>query len=66
LFRRRITGVTEGPRIAVAALLLLLVPLGGHIEALPLSILVTALLTVLAVWELRSARLAGASAATAT
>ena len=66
LFRRRTTGVTEAPRIAVAALLVLLAPLGGHIEALPLSILVAALLTALAVCELRSARLVRASAATAT
>ena len=66
LFRWRMTGVTEAPRIAVAALLVLLAPLGGHVEALPLSILVAALLTALAVWELRSARLVRASAATAT
>jgi low temperature requirement protein LtrA len=54
LFRWRMAGVTNPQRVAVAALLILLVPLGGHIEALPLSIVVAALLTVLAVWELRS------------
>jgi low temperature requirement protein LtrA len=54
LFRWRMAGVTNPQRVAVAALLILLVPLGGHVEALPLSIVVAALLTVLAVWELRS------------
>jgi low temperature requirement protein LtrA len=54
LFRWRMAGVTNPQRVAVAALLILLVPLGGHIEALPLSIVVAALLTVLAVSELRS------------
>ena len=57
LFRRRMTGATTAPRVAVAALLILLAPLGGHVETLPLSIVVTALLTVLAGSELRSARL---------
>ena len=51
LFRWRMTGVPKAPRMAVAALLLLLAPLGGHVEALPLSIVVAALLTVLAVWD---------------
>ena len=63
LFRWRMTGVPKAPRMAVAALLILLAPLGGHIEALPLSIVVAALLTVLAVWELRSAGLVGTSGA---
>jgi low temperature requirement protein LtrA len=57
LFRWRMTGATKAPRVAVAALLILLAPLGGDLETLPLSIVVTALLTVLAAWELRSARL---------
>ena len=57
LFRWRMTGATTAPRVAVAALLILLAPLGGHLETLPLSIVVTALLTVLAGSELRSARL---------
>jgi len=47
-------GVAKAQRVAVAALLILLVPLGGHVEALPLSIVVAALLTALAVWELRA------------
>ena len=59
LFRWRMTGVPKAPRLAVAALLLLLAPLGGHVEALPLSIVVAALLSALAVWELRSAGLSG-------
>jgi low temperature requirement protein LtrA len=52
LFRWRMTGVTQATRLAVAALLVLLVPLGGHVGALLLSIVVAALLTVLAAWEL--------------
>jgi low temperature requirement protein LtrA len=55
VFRWRITGVANTRGMAVAALLLLLVPLGSHIAALPLSIIVAALLTVLAVSEPRSA-----------
>ena len=53
LFRWRMTGVAKAHRVAVAALILL-IPLGGHLETLPLSIVVAALLTVLAVWELWS------------
>ena len=59
LFRWRMAGVPKAPRMAVAALLLLLAPLGGQVEALPLSIVVAALLSVLAVWDLRSAGLVG-------
>jgi low temperature requirement protein LtrA len=62
LFRWRMTGATHAGRVAVAALLILLVPLGSHVEALPLSIVVAALLTVLAVWELRSPGLVELSA----
>ena len=62
LFRWRMTGAPNAPRVAVAALLILLAPLGGHVEALPLSIVVAALLTALAGWELRSAGLLGTSA----
>jgi low temperature requirement protein LtrA len=62
LFRWRMTGVAKPERVAAAALLILLAPLGGHVEALPLSIAVTALLTVLAVWGLRSHGLVEASA----
>ena len=56
------TDESKAPRLAVAALLILLAPLGGHVEVLPLSIVVTALLTVLGVWELRSALLMETSA----
>jgi low temperature requirement protein LtrA len=54
LFRWRMTGTASAKRVAVAALLVLVVPLGGHIDALPLSLIVAALLTVVAVWELRA------------
>jgi low temperature requirement protein LtrA len=57
MFRWRMTGATQAPRVAVAAALILLAPLGGHLETLTLSIIVTALLTVLAAWELRSGAL---------
>jgi low temperature requirement protein LtrA len=56
LFRWRMADVTKAPRVGVAALLILLAPLGGHLDTLPLSIVVAALLTVLAAWELRSTR----------
>jgi low temperature requirement protein LtrA len=62
LFRWRMTGATNAKRVAVAALLILLVPLGGQVGALVLSIVVAALLTALAVWELRAPGLVGASA----
>ena len=54
LFRWRMTGATEATRLAAAALLFAPVPLGGHLAALPLSIGVTAVLTVLAGWEHRA------------
>jgi low temperature requirement protein LtrA len=54
LFRWRMTRVTHAKRVAVAALLILLIPLGGQVGALLLSIVVATLLTVLAVWELRA------------
>jgi low temperature requirement protein LtrA len=53
LFRWRITGGADVQRLALAALLVALAPLGGHVDALPLSIVVAALLAALAVWELR-------------
>jgi low temperature requirement protein LtrA len=53
LFGWRITGATNARRVAVAALLILLVPLGGQISALGLSLIVASLLPALAVWELR-------------
>ena len=47
------TGEVNAKRVAVAALLVLLVPLGGGLSALALSLIVAALLPALAVWELR-------------
>jgi low temperature requirement protein LtrA len=53
LFERRLTLKANTKRLAVAAVLILLVPLAGHVAALLLGVLVTTLLTALAVWELR-------------
>jgi low temperature requirement protein LtrA len=67
LFDWRLTGATNAKRLAVAALLILLVPLGGQISVLLLSLIVASLLPALAVWELRAvgveraARAAGAA-----
>ena len=52
LFGRRMTGTTDAKRVAVAALLILLVPLGGQLSVLLLSLIVASLLLALAVWEL--------------
>jgi low temperature requirement protein LtrA len=52
LFRLRVTGALNVRRLAVAGGLLLLAPLGA-LSALALSAAVTALLTALALWELR-------------
>jgi low temperature requirement protein LtrA len=60
LFRWRMTGMAEAPRLVAAAMLILLAALGGHVAALPLSIIVSALLTALAAWELRAPGLLGA------
>ena len=54
LFRVRITGAANAERLAVAALLVLLAPLGGQVSALALSATVAALLSALALWELRT------------
>ena len=51
LFGWRMTGTTNPKRVAVAALLILLVPLGDQVSALALSLVVAALLPALAVWE---------------
>jgi low temperature requirement protein LtrA len=56
LFGWRMTGATNTRRVAVAALLILLVPLGGQVSALMLSLIVASLLSALAVWELRVPR----------
>ncbi|MET0686193.1 MAG: low temperature requirement protein A [Solirubrobacteraceae bacterium] len=52
LFRLRVTGAVDVPRFAVAALLVLLAPLGSAISALALCATVAALLCALALWEL--------------
>jgi low temperature requirement protein LtrA len=54
LFRMRLTGEVNPKRLAVAALLVLLAPLGTRVDALVLSAIVAALLTAAAVWELRA------------
>jgi len=54
LFGWRMTGAMNAKSVAVAALLVLLVPLGGQISALLLSLIVASPLPALAVWELRS------------
>ena len=46
------TRKTNPKRLTVAGLLILLVPLGGQVAALPLAVIVTTLLAALAVWEL--------------
>jgi low temperature requirement protein LtrA len=51
LFRMRVTGTANAKRLAAAALLVLLVPLGAHVSALALGAIVTALLIGLALWE---------------
>jgi low temperature requirement protein LtrA len=54
LFGLRVTGAANGKRLAVAAILVLLTPLGSQVGALELSAGVAALLSALALWELRS------------
>ena len=54
LFRLRVTGAANAERLAVAAILVLLAPLGSQISALALSATVAALLSALALWELRT------------
>jgi len=63
LFCRRMTGATNGKRVAVAALLILLVPLGDQLSALLLSLIVASLLPALAVWERRAPRVEPATRA---
>jgi len=55
LFRLRVTGAANAERLAVAALLVLLAPIGAEVSALALSATVAALLSALALWELRPA-----------
>jgi low temperature requirement protein LtrA len=56
LFDWRVTGAANAKRLGVASVLLLLVPFGGQISVLGLSLIVTSLLLALAVWELRTLR----------
>ena len=59
LFQWRLTSKTNTKRLTVAGLLILLVPVAGHLTALLLGVIVTALLAALAVWELHPGRSAG-------
>jgi low temperature requirement protein LtrA len=54
LFGWRMTGATNARRVALAALLILLVPLAGRLSVLLLSLIVASLLLALAGWELRA------------
>ena len=54
LFQWRMTGRANAKRLTVAGLLILLAPLAGQVSALLLGVIVTALLTALAVWELQA------------
>ena len=48
------TRATNAKRLVVAAMLVLLAPVGAQISALALSATIAALLTALALWELRT------------
>jgi len=50
-FRLRVTGAANAKRLAVTALLVLLMPLGSQIGALALSATVAAVLSALVLWE---------------
>jgi low temperature requirement protein LtrA len=63
LFGWRITGAMDANRLAVAALLLLLVPLGGQLSVLLLSLIVATLLLALAGWEVRASGVEAAARA---
>jgi hypothetical protein len=52
LFRWRMTGMPDARRMAVAGLLILVVPIGGQASALLVSVIVAAALSVLAATEL--------------
>jgi low temperature requirement protein LtrA len=54
LFHWRLTGAANAKRLAVAALLVLLAPVASGMSALALTATVAALLTALALWELRT------------
>jgi low temperature requirement protein LtrA len=53
LFRWRMTGTTNVAPVAVAGILVLLGLVGGQLSALLVSVIVAALLSALAAWELR-------------
>jgi low temperature requirement protein LtrA len=55
LFRWRVTSAANLGRVAVAATLVVLVPIGDELGALTLTAVVAALLSLLAVWELHPA-----------
>src|SRR3954452_12157270 len=59
-FQWRMTGVANGKRVAVAAVLVLLGPLGTQVSVFLLSLLVASLLAALVLWELRLGRGLGA------
>jgi low temperature requirement protein LtrA len=54
LFGWRVAGAMNTRRLAVAALLVLLVPFGGQVSVLLLSLIVASLLAALVIWELRA------------
>jgi low temperature requirement protein LtrA len=54
LFQWRMTRKTNTKRLAVAGLLIMLLPLAGQVAALLLGVIVTTLVATLAVWELRA------------
>jgi len=56
LFCWLMTGETNVRRVAVAALLILLIPLGSQLSVLVLSLIVASLLPALAIWERRAPR----------
>jgi low temperature requirement protein LtrA len=53
LFQRRTTERVSAERVAAAGLLIGLVPVANHVSALVLAVIVTVLLTAVAIWELR-------------
>ncbi len=53
LFQRMTTGRANAKRVLVAALIVGLVPLAAHVSALALAVIVTGLLSALAIWETR-------------
>jgi low temperature requirement protein LtrA len=59
LFRRRLAGSAHADRLVIAGLLVALAPLGSRVSALALGLIVAALLSALAVWELRALRRVG-------